>query len=216
MMMSSARGKPRSLPYARLADPASYALPQVVRTSRLLLRPTAVDDAAALAEARSESYAELFPWFHPVMGTPDQENDAQWQSERLAQSAEAARRRERLSYFAWAWGACVGAVDLVPLWRRGQFRLSYWVRSSAAGQGYGAEAVNAMIRTAFEVLDARLVTTGHAAPNAASARLAQKLGFRQIAQQPLGCELPYGLLVDGIACAIEDIALLPPLNVSWG
>ncbi|TJZ84865.1 GNAT family N-acetyltransferase [Paracoccus hibiscisoli] len=75
--------------------------------------------------------------------------------------------------------------------------------------------MNAMIRTAFKVLDARFVTTGHAAPNTASARLAQKLGFRQIAQQPLGCELPDGLLVDGIAYAIENIAVLQ-LKVSWG
>lgn len=73
-----------------------------------------------------------------------------------------------------------------------------------------------MIRTAFKVLDARFVTTGHAAPNEASARLAQKLGFRQIAHQPLGCELPDGLLVDGISYAIEDISVLPPLHVSWG
>ncbi|WP_246053541.1 hypothetical protein [Paracoccus hibiscisoli] len=45
--------------------------------------------------------------------------------------------------------------------------------------------------------------------------MAQKLGFRQIAQQPLGCELPDGLLVDGIAYAIENIAVLQ-LKVSWG
>ena len=71
-----------------------------------------------------------------------------------------------------------------------------------------------MIRTAFQVLDGRFGTTGHAAPNEASERLAQKLGFRKIAHQPLGCELPDGLLVDGIAYAIEDISVLPPLNVS--
>lgn len=204
------------LPYARLEDPASYMLPQIVQTPRLQLRPAAIDDAAAVAQARDKSYAELLPWFHQSMGKPDQEGDAQWQSERLSQDVEAAHRRERLPYLAWASGSCVGAVDLMPIWRRGQFRLSYWVRSSASGQGYGAEAVNAMIRVTFKALDARLVTTGHALPNAASARLAQKLGFRQIAQQPLGCEMPDGLLVDGIAYAIGDVAVLPSLTVSWG
>lgn len=193
----------------------SYLLPQIVQTPRLQLRPAVMDDATAVAQARRESYAELSPWFHQSMGKVDQEGDAQWQSERLAQDVEAANRRERLSYLAWASGRCVGAVDLMPIWRRGQFRLSYWVRSSASGQGYGAEAVNAMIRAAFELWDARLATTGHAAPNAASARLAQKLGFRQIARQPLGCEMPNGLLVDGIAYAIEDVAVLPPLKASW-
>ncbi len=203
------------LPYARLTDPASYVLPRIVRTPRLRLRPATAGDAAAVAQARDESYAELLPWFHQVMGRPDQERDTQWQSERLTQAAEAAQRRERLPYLAWASSTCVGAVDLIPVWRRGQFRLSYWVRSSASGQGYGAEAVNAMIRTAFKLLDARFVTTGHAAPNEASARLAQKLGFRKIAHQPLGCELPDGLLVDGVAYAIDDISALSPLNVSW-
>lgn len=124
------------LPYARLTDPASYVLPQIVRTPRLLLRSATADDAAAVAQARGESYAELLPWFHQVMGKPDQEHDAQWQSERLTQAAKAAQRRERLPYLAWASGTCIGAVDLIPVWRRGQFRLSYWVRSSASGQGY--------------------------------------------------------------------------------
>ena len=49
------------LPYARLTDPASYVLPQIVRTPRLLLRSATADDAAAVAQARGESYAELLP-----------------------------------------------------------------------------------------------------------------------------------------------------------
>jgi hypothetical protein len=117
--------EPMPLPYARLVDPASYLLPEVVRTPRLQLRPPTVDDAAAVAQARGESYAELLPWFHQLMGQPSQEHDARWQSERLAQAAEAAQRRERLSYLAWASSACIGAVDLIPVWRKGQFRLSY-------------------------------------------------------------------------------------------
>ena len=142
-------------PYARLKDPASYVPPRIVRTSRLDLCPASVDDAAAVAQARGESHAELVPWFHGTMGNPGHERDARWQSERLAEAVEAAQRRERLSYLAWASGVCVGAVDLIPQWRRGQFRLSYWVRSSACRQGYGAQAVNAMIRAAFGALDAR-------------------------------------------------------------
>ena len=202
-------------PYARLKDPASYVPPRIVRTSRLDLCPASVDDAAAVARARGESHAELVPWFHGTMGNAGQERDARWQSERLAEAVEAAQRRERLSYLAWASGVCVGAVDLIPQWRRGQFRLSYWVRSSACRQGYGAELAPAMMWAAFGALDARLVTTGHAAPNTASAGLARMLGFRQIACQPLGYEMPDGLLVDGIAYAIEDIAVLPPLKVAW-
>lgn len=108
-------------PYARLKDPASYVLPRIVRTSRLDLCPASVDDAAAVARARGESHAELVPWFHGTMGNPGQERDARWQSERLAEAVEAAQRRERLSYLAWASGVCVGAVDLIPQWRRGQF-----------------------------------------------------------------------------------------------
>ena len=151
----------------------------------------------------------------PVDGKQDQEGNAEWQLERLAEDTDATLRRERMPYLAWASGNCVGGVELIPIWRRGQFKLSYWVRSSEAGQGYGAEAVNAITRVAFAALDARLVTTGHAAPNIASARLAQKLGFRMIARQPLGYEMPDGLLVDGIAYAIEDVTLLPDLDVCW-
>ena len=77
------------------------------------------------------------------------------------------------------------------------------------------EAVGAVTRFAFEALDARLVTVGHAAPNAASANLIRTLGFERITVLPLGCEMPDGTLVDGIGYAMTDPSALPPLRASW-
>ena len=116
----------------------------------------------------------------------------------------------------WSTGdALVGFVELRPDWRVGRMQLSYWVRSGCRRRGYGAEAVGAATRYAFDALDARLVTVGHAAPNRASAALIARLGFERVALQPLSHEMPDGTLVDGIGYAMTDPAALPPLEVAW-
>lgn len=122
-----------------------------------------------------------------------------------------------LAFLAWSTDdALVGFVELRLDSGVGRMRLSYWVRSGCRRQGYGAEAVGAITRYAFEALDARVVTVGHAAPNAASAALIVRLGFERIALQPSGYQMPDGTLVDGIGYAMSDPSALPALDVSWG
>ncbi|MBT9386126.1 GNAT family N-acetyltransferase [Pseudooceanicola sp. CBS1P-1] len=192
------------LPKARLIDPRTLRVPREVPTPRLQLRAPSPAMALDLAEARAESHAALHPWFHAEMGTEAEEADPGWQAGRLAAQVIAFERREDLTYYLFDKGRLIGMITLHPLWRRGQIKLTYWIRISAQRQGYGREAVGAMVAFSFEVLSARLVTTGHAEPNRGSARLARSLGFRQIARQPLACELPDGSLVAGIGYALES------------
>ncbi len=190
-------------PKARLIDPLKVHVPNQVETPRMLLKRASVSMAAALAAAKSESYASLHPWFHGDMGTEAEEADPDWQATQLSKQAQNFEQRTNLTYYAFKEEHLIGMVALQPVWRRGQMKLTYWIRTNAQRNGYATEAVTAMIAFAFDTLDARLVTTGHAEPNTASARLAQKLGFEQIARQPLAYELPDGTLVAGIAYGLE-------------
>lgn len=190
-------------PKARLVDPLSISVPTEVATARIRLRAPAPPMAAALAEARAESYASLFPWFHAEMGTGADEANPEWQAEKIAAQLTAFDQREDLTYYIFDGARLLGMIGLRPIWRRGQIKLTYWIRGSAQRQGFGIEAVGEMVAFSFDTLSARLVTTGHAEPNIASARLAQSLGFEQIARQPLACEMPDGTLVAGIGYALE-------------
>lgn len=190
-------------PKARLIDPLKVQVPNQIETPRLRLKGPSVSMAHALAAARSESYASLHPWFHGDMGTETEEADPDWQAAQLSKQTQDFEQRSNLTYYALKEDNLIGMVALQPIWRRGQMKLTYWIRASTQRHGYATEAVTAMIAFAFDTLDARLVTTGHAEPNTASARLAQKLGFQQIARQPLACELPDGTLVAGIAYGLE-------------
>lgn len=57
--------------------------------------------------------------------------------------------------------------------------LGYWVRTDRTGRGVCTAAAGAVVRFAFEDAGLRRLRLFHAAGNAASARVAEKLGFRR-------------------------------------
>lgn len=198
--------------------PWQIKLPLPIKTARLYLRPCREGDGAALADAIAESFDDLYPWFHEGMCTRDIETSAIWQEVVVCRSLAHFKARDRLQFLAWdAEDTLAGSVELFqPDWRRRSFRLAYWVRSSLQGSGYGAEAVAAVVRYSFEVLQARRVTVGHAEPNTPSASLITKLGFHEVSRMPLGSEMPEGNFVDGIGYAMTEESELPEIHVSWG
>ncbi|SFK47325.1 Protein N-acetyltransferase, RimJ/RimL family [Pseudovibrio ascidiaceicola] len=203
------------LPKARLVDPLSIPVPEQVLTNRLQILKPALDVAAQLTEARTESFNDLLPWFHEVMGDRDQEASQSWQTDQLAEQIRSFELRERLPFYIFSEDKFIGYIELLPIWRRGQFRLTYWIRSQWARRGYGSEAVSAMVIVAFDALFARLVTTGHAEPNEGSARLARNLRFKEYARTPLACELPDGSLVSGVAYVLQRADHLRIPEVRW-
>lgn len=205
-------------PSAREPEPYAIPAPVPIRAPRLTLRPCREGDGVALAEAVAESFDALHPWFHLWMRPREVEADPAWQEVVACRDLARFKARERLRFLAWSEaGALVASVELLhPDWRRRSFELAYWVRTGAQRQGHGAEAVGAVMRYAFEALEARRVTVGHAAPNAASARLIASLGFARVSRMPLGSEMPDGSFVDGVGYAMTDAAALPPLDVRWG
>ena len=55
--------------------------------------------------------------------------------------------------------------------------VGYWIRSDAAGRGFGTEATARALQIAFEELNMHRVVTRIAVGNVASERIVQKLGF---------------------------------------
>ncbi|TMV91070.1 GNAT family N-acetyltransferase [Thioclava sp. BHET1] len=164
-------------PKARARDPRLISLPSDVRAARLRLRRPASSMARALADAWAEGYSSLYPWFHAEMGSKTQEAEAGWQEARLARQIRDFEAQKSLSYYVLEGDTLIGMVGLLPIWRRGQFKLTYWIRPTAQRKGYGLEATGAMVVLSFQALDARLVTSGNAEPNIGSARLAQASAF---------------------------------------
>ena len=177
-------------------------VPVPIWTERLELRSCQDGDGAALADAISESYDDLYPWLQDVVACRS-----------LAQF----KARERLQFLAWQGeGQLVGSIEFFqPDWRRRSFHLAYWVRSSLQQQGYGVEMLASILRYSFDVLAARRILVGHAAPNKASAALIAKLGFRELSRLPMGSEMPDGTFVDGISYVMTDSSRLPATKVRW-
>jgi len=198
--------------------PWRSGLPLPIQTARLVLRPCREGDGVALAAAVAESYGDLHPWFHDGMRTREDEIDPIWQEVVVCRSLAQFKSRERLQFLAFSKEEeLIGSIELFePDWRRRAFRLAYWVRSGAQRRGYGMEANIAVLRFAFDVLKARRMTVGHAAPNVASARLIKKLGFGDLSRMPLGSEMPGARFVDGISYVMTDDSRLPTIPVSWG
>jgi len=94
-------------------------------------------------------------------------------------------RREDLVYFIFERtpqgeaGALVGGTGLHRIdWKGPRFEIGYWRRTDRAGRGYATEAVRALSRMAFDVLAAERVEIRMDDRNLASARVAERAGFR--------------------------------------
>jgi RimJ/RimL family protein N-acetyltransferase len=79
----------------------------------------------------------------------------------------------------------IGFVSLNP--EKGdverQFNMGYVFNSDFHGQGYAIEACRAVLRRAFDQLQACRVVTGTASINQASRRLLEQLGFKKVGEE---------------------------------
>ena len=144
-----------------------------LHTPRLLLRPLREDDAAALFAIFSDAVAMRY-WSGPPW------TDAAQARQRIASDAagHAAGEHLALGIVRREDGRLIGRCTLFDLWpscRRAQ--VGYILDASAWGQGFAAEAVDALLRHGFDVLGLNRVEADIDPRNTASARLLQRLGF---------------------------------------
>lgn len=154
-------------PPSRIVDPAGP----------IELRAPEVQHAGPLVEAIDESLPALkqfMPWAHLPHGVDEQYT-------RLAGVVAAFWRGEDYNFhlFDPRTDRLLGCMGLH---RRAMnpraIEMGYWVRTRAAGEGVCTRAARALLVVAYEHFGLRRVQCGYDAANAASARVAAKVGYR--------------------------------------
>jgi RimJ/RimL family protein N-acetyltransferase len=145
--------------------------------TRVVLRPTRVQDAEALSAAIAESVHELrafMPWAHGDVGPL-----AQLTRLKQVEADYAAGRDLHMALFDERSGeflACAGLHPRVPFNPRG-LEVGYWTRSGKAGRGLATLATQIITAYAFELLECDRVQVMHDEANVASRRVIEKCGF---------------------------------------
>jgi [ribosomal protein S5]-alanine N-acetyltransferase len=153
----------------------------MLSTPRLQLRPIQASDAEILLKAKQESWAELYKWNVGVVAEYEKLN-LTFEQEFCAKRAEAFGKHERFNFLAFTQTeeAFVGVGSLNWCdWANGLHMLGYWVHSAHTGKGYATEIAQALVHHAFIDLKAFRLTSFHAAPNVASGRVLEKVGFKR-------------------------------------
>jgi aminoglycoside 6'-N-acetyltransferase len=150
--------------------------PRPILTERLRLRRSVADDAATISAYRSD------PEVHRYQGWDRTDPDGVRE-----EIVEMAARRAgepgwvQFSVEELATGTLVGDVGLSPAEdEHGVIKVGYTMAPSAQGRGYATEAVRALVRYAFDILDAEVVRAFASAENVPSIRVAEKAGLKLV------------------------------------
>lgn len=140
----------------------------IIRTKRLTLEPASEEHVEGLVAAIRSSLPQLQPW---MAWTVD------WEPEESRRYLSDRPKGDHLSAVI-VEGRVIGIVSiLVAKPSLGWGELGYWVATEHAGKGYMTEALDAFISWAFEDLGLHRVELRAGVDNAASNRVAEKLGF---------------------------------------
>lgn len=147
----------------------------VLRTTRLILRPTTADDVAGIAIAGGEASIRSLPWFGNAF-------ESAWAVDwvkRARQEWEAGRNRT-LSILD-VRGAYLGSVNLGPL-KENAMEVAYWILPDARRKGIATEAVCAVLNWARESFPGVKLWAKTRIDNVASQKVLSKCGFRERAR----------------------------------
>jgi RimJ/RimL family protein N-acetyltransferase len=159
-------------------------IPAKLRTARLLLRPWAAADAAALAPILTANAAHFGSWIPAHVSTPLPVPEL---AERLAGFAAdfAAQRAFRFAVLLSDGNAICGEADLFA--RSGNRRVSladgdhmeigYWLDVSVTGRGLATEAASALSELAERLPGIRHIDIRCDPANQPSAAVPRRLGF---------------------------------------
>jgi len=141
-------------------------------TERLLIRPWLTSDRGALARLTGD--ADMMRYLSD--GKP-------WSDERideLADRIEVHLARHGISFGALAWRASGEVVGLAGLQQldSGDFELGWWIWKDHWGQGLATEGTRPFVDHARDAMGLRRLVAVIDPDNAASRRVAEKLGMR--------------------------------------
>jgi RimJ/RimL family protein N-acetyltransferase len=195
------------------------ALPEAIRTARLLLRRWHAEDAPLLKAALDGSLAHLKA---SVAWARHEPTPLQGVAARLARNAAGFNAGDD-----WVYGVldpagsrvlggcgCERAEPaLAALVGPDAVEAGYWLRADATGRGYATEATAALVRAVFDHLGARCVAICHDPANATSGAVPRRLGFRCVgtvsAQELPGREAPDGSVRPATTVWVLEAGSLP-------
>lgn len=141
----------------------------------LLLRPYRPSDAEPLYKAVRESLPELLPWMPWAHADYSLEESKKWIE--LCARTWAKGKEYNFVILDAKDGSLLGGCGLNQIRRRARFaNLGYWVRSKCTGKGIATAAALLVARFAFNELGLNRIEIGAATGNAASLRVADKMG----------------------------------------
>ncbi|CAH0259130.1 Spermidine N(1)-acetyltransferase [Microbacterium oxydans] len=151
-----------------------------IRTERLLLRPIVIDDAAAMHAYKSDADVVRYVPYAPLeLAEVERRIATTWSNTRFAQHGDAVC----LAVEERATGELIG--DVVLFWRSEVDRageVGYIFDPRSAGRGFATEAVGALLALGFDGLGLHRISARIDERNTASARVVERLGFRQEAR----------------------------------
>jgi RimJ/RimL family protein N-acetyltransferase len=149
---------------------------EVLKTARLDLEPISAVHAEALFQAVMDSRPELLPWM-PWAREPSLEG-----TRIQTEESDRAWREDVEFHFCLVDRGTRQVLGVAGLNRDGpgSAELHYWIRSDHSGQGLTTEACRALVDWAPRVLEVRRLTLWAGRDNAASRRVATKLGFAHV------------------------------------
>ena len=146
-------------------------------TQRLILREIEESDFSALYEIYNDRQARQYE--QPLDSPPAEEDVRSRIAHILAEQAEQPRRHYRLAVTIPPEDRLRGWVSLKPSnLSYGEWEVGWSLERSAWGQGYATEAARALMRFAFEALNAHRVIAFCHAGNDASVRVMKRLGMK--------------------------------------
>lgn len=195
--------------------PILIDVPMPIETDRLIIREPRFGDGAAIHEAKEESFELINKWMNWAKRRSTVEEDeivARESHIRFLQKTDLT-----LYAFDKYTGRFLGGTGLHRFdWEMRIIEIGYWYRISATGKGYATEGTKALVRYAFDVLDAKKVTIVHSKGNDASKRVIEKSGFEFEYTVHGEDILPDGSVTDKHWYALYNADHLRDFNVQWG
>lgn len=141
----------------------------MISTARLELEAAGAHHVEEVVEAIADSIEELRPWMAWAVKWDPEDSRTYMLNRPDSDHLHVIKRGGRV----------VGVVNvLVSKPQMGTGELGYWIATQEAGQGLITEALDAFITWSFDVLELHRLELRAGVDNAASNRVAEKLGFR--------------------------------------
>jgi RimJ/RimL family protein N-acetyltransferase len=171
-----------------------------VRTARLTIRPATVEDTEATWRIRR--LPEVGRWLTRAADDHERYAKSFADPERLSKTLVIERDGVVVGDLMLLLQDAWSQAEIADRARGVQAELGWVIDPAHAGQGYGTEAANALLRLCFEDLGLRRVIAQCFADNVASWRLMERLGMRRETHTVRESLHRSGEWLDGFAYAI--------------